>query len=67
MSKTIWHVTIPAIALVPAATATEAERIVADALNRAGFHPYEEGRRVFESEPVDRPTSFESAHKPAIT
>lgn len=50
--KPIWHVTIPAIALVPAATADEAERIVAKALDRAGFLPYEEDRRVFDSEPV---------------
>jgi hypothetical protein len=50
--KPIWHVTIPAIALVPAATAEEAEAILAEAIERAGLHAYEEDRRVFESEPV---------------
>jgi hypothetical protein len=50
--KPIWHVTIPAIALVAAETAEEAEEYVAAQLDRAGFHPYEEDRRVFDSEPV---------------
>lgn len=64
MPDTIWHVTIPAIALVPAATAEDAERIVAKALDRAGFYPYEENRRVFESEPVEASALFHSADVP---
>jgi hypothetical protein len=64
MPETVWHVTIPAIALMPAATADDAERIVAEALDRAGFCPYEEGRRVFESEPVEPAVLFRSADNP---
>jgi hypothetical protein len=61
MPETVWHVTIPAIALMPAATADDAERIVAEALDHAGFYPYEEGRRVFESEPIEPTPVFRSA------
>jgi hypothetical protein len=52
--KQVWHVTIPAIALIAADTAEEAERVMTHALERCGFHPYEEDRRVFESDPVPR-------------
>lgn len=58
MPETIWHVTIPAIALVRAATAKEAEAFAARQLDFAGFHPFEEDRRVFESEPVDDSSIF---------
>jgi hypothetical protein len=66
MPETVWHVTIPAIALMPAATADDAERIVAEALDRAGFYPYEEGRRVFESEPVEPTALFRSPDDPSV-
>jgi hypothetical protein len=56
--RTAWHVTIPAIAIVPADSAEDAERYVAEHLERAGFYPYEENRAVIESDTTDPETFF---------
>lgn len=54
----VCNVLIPAVALIEAPTAAEAERILERALNAAGILPYEDDRDVFESEPVDQASLF---------
>ena len=49
----IWHVTIPVIALVAAATAQNATQAVVSSLEQFGYTVHDQDRRVFESEPVD--------------
>jgi ParB-like chromosome segregation protein Spo0J len=47
-----WNVLIPVVELIVAETAEDAQRILAESLQRFGFEPYEEGRDAFESEPL---------------
>lgn len=50
--RRLYHVTIPAIAIVEADSPEAAEAFVARAIDRAGFYAYEADRVVFESEDV---------------
>ena len=60
--RTVWNVLVPAVALVEADTAEQAEKVVERALEAAGLLAFEEDRNVFESEPVPF-TSLFRAHR----
>lgn len=63
---TLYHVTIPAIAIVEAESPEAAEAFVVAEVERAGFYAYEQDRVVFESEDVEPDAIYERRERWAV-